>query len=442
MLPSNNLTEINYGWVDQPDSRGTFDIIRSSFLTIFLCTWSALHLNVPAPYESYWQRWARKLRWALLTLLGPEFVVAFAAGQRSAAKRVVRELAQQGYGPPRWTLRHSLYANMGGFVLHPPDSKPFPIYGTHLVFLVKEGYLSLPEITTEEIKDKSKANGLAKLVTCLQALWFVVQCLGRVAQDLPVSILELLTVTYAWCTFAIYAQWGYKPLDVEVPTVLEMKTSLAEVLVKAGPPAAKPYERIPLDFVWDGRHSWTLSVQPFFRFRVDPRERPIPRILNDTFPWLDLAWDAIVCVFVLLFFAGIHILGWNLSFPTYVEQKLWRIASVALLGTTAALCLWEVLKGIRRAWRRLSINNEKVTLRNIYYASLMQPDRFDSGLPIYDEEYESQLVSWPQLMLMIPLTILYILARLYTMAEALAALRALPVGSFREVDWTTFMPHF
>ena len=377
-----------------------------------------------------------------LTLLGPEFVVAFAAGQRSAAKRTAREFEKLVFVSPRWTLRHNFYANMGGFVVSAPDCKPFPVHGTHLCWLVRKGYLSLPEITAAEIKDKSKANGIAKLVTCLQAAWFVVQCLGRVAQDLPTSPLELLTISYAWCTFAIYAQWGYKPLDVEVPTVLEMKTSMADILIKAGEAAKKPYQQTPMDFVWDWRHSWTLNVQPFFHFRVDPRTRPLPRILNDVLPWLDLIRDSSMCVFIVLFFASIHILGWNFIYPTWIEKLLWRISSLALLCTTVVFCLIEILKGNYRALKRLWLNDEKITISNLYWASLMQPDKFASGLAVQDEEMEGQIANLAQILFMVPLGVLYLLARIYTMAEALAALRALPAGAFQEVDWTRFLPHF
>ncbi len=68
------------GWVVNPNTRGTFDIIRSSFLTIFLCTWTCLHLNVPAAKEGALKPTLRKFRWMVLTILGPEFVVALAAG--------------------------------------------------------------------------------------------------------------------------------------------------------------------------------------------------------------------------------------------------------------------------------------------------------------------------------------------------------------------------
>lgn len=354
---SNSSSIIIHGWVGQPQSRGTFDIILSCFLTISLCTWTSLHLNVPASNEGQWRPILRKLRWMMLTLLGPEFVVALAAGQRANARRAFNTIRGMGYS--EWTLRHSFYANMGGFVLQARDSKPFPIHGLHIIYLLKEGYLNLPEITSQEISDKSKANILAKVLVCLQTGWFVVQCFGRLAQGLPLTALELVTISYVWCTWAIYAQWLKKPLDVTAPTILRTQASIADILRKAGSEASEPYRQTPLDFVWDGRVSWTLDVQPFLHFRLDPRERPMPRILNDSLPWFDTVYDAAVCLFVIVFYGAIHMFGWNLTFPTRTEKILWRATALVALCSIWVVCVWEVLWGIFRAAYLLHLNKRK-----------------------------------------------------------------------------------
>ena len=191
----------------------------------------------------------------VFTIFAPEFLLGLAAGQRLNARRTTDTMHALGF--TTWTPRHSFYANMGGFVLQPQDSTPFPIHGIHLVWLIKEGYLALPEITEEEIADKSKANLLNKGIVCLQTGWFVVQCLGRWHQKVPLTTLELATIAYVWCTWGIYANWLKKPLDVESPTILKTQFSTADILTRAGPAASKPYRFTPLDFVWDWHVSWT-----------------------------------------------------------------------------------------------------------------------------------------------------------------------------------------
>jgi hypothetical protein len=78
-------------------------------------------------------------------------------------------------------------------------------------------------ISKKDLQDKSKANGLAKSLVCFQAFWFCVQCLARVAQALPVTLLELNTFAHSTCALLIYILWWDKPLDVEQPTYLPIR---------------------------------------------------------------------------------------------------------------------------------------------------------------------------------------------------------------------------
>ena len=89
---------------------------------------------------------------------------------------------------------HGFYAFMGGLAIHVPrdlpDSERFlPIDAPETWFidhnricdgLPSEAYRRhLPDISEEEIKSKSKANGFSKALVCIQALWFIFQCLTR-----------------------------------------------------------------------------------------------------------------------------------------------------------------------------------------------------------------------------------------------------------------------
>ena len=79
------------------------------------------------------------------------------------------------------------------------------------------------DISKKYLQDKSKANGLAKSLVCLQASWFCVQCLVRVGQALPVTLLEINTFAHSVCALLVYILWWSKPLDVEQPTYLPVK---------------------------------------------------------------------------------------------------------------------------------------------------------------------------------------------------------------------------
>ena len=47
------------------------------------------------------------------------------------------------------------------------------------LMVTEDGRKILPDLSEEEIKSKSKANGLTKALVCTQALWFIAQCLTR-----------------------------------------------------------------------------------------------------------------------------------------------------------------------------------------------------------------------------------------------------------------------
>ena len=67
-----NGTDIVH-WKPSPSARGTFDILSTCIITMLLCVWTAVHLNVPPP-GSAWVPRLRKIGWLILALLAPEMV--------------------------------------------------------------------------------------------------------------------------------------------------------------------------------------------------------------------------------------------------------------------------------------------------------------------------------------------------------------------------------
>jgi hypothetical protein len=121
------------GWVEQPNYRGTFDILWVSLVTIGISTYTMLCLNLPAPKDTYVQLVGRRILWMLLGILGPEFVLQYAAGQWSRAKWSVAAFRDEY---PEWHMRHAFFADMGGFVLHTEDGVTFPLNAIQLHWLV------------------------------------------------------------------------------------------------------------------------------------------------------------------------------------------------------------------------------------------------------------------------------------------------------------------
>src|SRR5690242_21711382 len=49
----------------------------------------------------------------------------------------------------------------------------------------------------------------------------IIQCIARLQQNLPVTLLEINTIGHVICAFALYILWWNKPLDIKDPYIVE-----------------------------------------------------------------------------------------------------------------------------------------------------------------------------------------------------------------------------
>lgn len=123
------------------------------------------------------------------------------------------------------TRTHGFFIIMGGFYLYDRSVPCHPLHQDMVETLVKAGSLDLP--SEVEIQNRSKGDGLSKLIVLGQTLWFVMQCIARAIQGLPVTELEIVTLAYTTVTLGMYIFWWHKPLNAGQP-VKVLKTSLNE----------------------------------------------------------------------------------------------------------------------------------------------------------------------------------------------------------------------
>ncbi|KAI9509505.1 hypothetical protein F5148DRAFT_1148259 [Russula earlei] len=195
---------------DPRGCRSLWDIIWSCAVTILLCIWVSVHPNIPSPYESRARVAVRRVGLMLAALFVPEAMIAWAWRQRSAAAVLAKMHKGEG-----WTTTHGFFAIMGGFMEY-EGNRPIRVLlpeELHSYSLTGNGYF--PRIAKEEIQDKSKGDPVSKALVILQTGWFVVQCIARGAQGLPVTELELVTVAFATLNFVMYLLWWDKPLNVQ-----------------------------------------------------------------------------------------------------------------------------------------------------------------------------------------------------------------------------------
>lgn len=91
--------------------------------------------------------------------------------------------------------------------------------------LLKKQLIDFPEISKEDISDKSKGDILSKGVALIQIGWFLLQLIVRSRENLAITELELTTAALAALNFAMYLFWWDKPQDVRCPVVIRTKAT-------------------------------------------------------------------------------------------------------------------------------------------------------------------------------------------------------------------------
>lgn len=86
--------------------------------------------------------------------------------------------------------------------------------------LLKEGHIDLPDLTEDEIKDRSKFDNISKVLVLLQLSWFIAQILARAFQHLAITQLEITTAALATMNFVMYYFWWHKPLNAQYPEII------------------------------------------------------------------------------------------------------------------------------------------------------------------------------------------------------------------------------
>ncbi|KAH9952718.1 hypothetical protein BC827DRAFT_1148303 [Russula dissimulans] len=407
---------------DLSNCRSLWDIIRSCALTVFLCIWVSVHPNIPSPDEGWPRVTLRRVGLMLATLVVPEAIIAWALRQRLYAGQLAR--VHKGEG---WTLTHGFFATMGGFMEYEGNRPVQVLFPRELRSYSLTGNGDFPRLSKIEIQDKSKGDFISKGVVILQTSWFVMQCIARGVQGLPITELELATIAFAGLNFVLYLLWWDKPLNVQCGVRVYKKRGIVDPVDDGHVEATAGFwvalgdalSRLP-PWPWlDSVHTWPWLA----RVLTWPVVKPLVIILDgdndkvgkrpDTFHphkygyWAE-AWPlAIVIAGIGSAFGGIHCIGWSFTFPTSTERILWRVASISIASVPIGLILFVVL--------------------------------LQSDLLIGQSGRTRTLLLL--VCFSVPQLVFYVLSRLVLLILPFLTLRSLPPAIYHTVHWTSFIPH-
>src|SRR6201996_2815039 len=306
-----------------PNYRSTYDILWSCLVTIFACTYTVLHLNIPAQKDRKWKRMRRQAKYVLLNILAPEIVVGFACSEFLLTTRSTTDFRDSsGFSEEQWTLTHSFYAYAGGFLIQTSSGEALPAFPHELIMLgVNMKTIALPTITRQEIEERSKSDWLGKAFACSQLLCFAVNIVTRAIQHITVTPLEVTTAAYISCALLTYAFWWYKPSDIQSPTIVDGSAIPQEVFDK-------------------------LRARSDIANRLEKQRIILSRTVETSLhhpKFFGTVLSVAVCTFNAVNFAA-----WSHQFPTYFEVMAWRVSTVVatglsvfcvLVGTASNECL-------------------------------------------------------------------------------------------------------
>jgi hypothetical protein len=314
---------------------------------------------------------------------------------------------------------------MGGFMEYEGNRPVRVLLPDQLESYSLTGNGDFPRISKAEIEDKSKGDAISKGFVILQTGWFVIQCIARRAQHLPITELELVTVAFAALNFVIYILWWDKPQnvqrgvrvyekrateeaiddgDIEAPVVfwVALRDALSDLptAIVRGPnisefdswlarvltwPLLRPFNVVLSTSERDGEEEAEMRVGTFYPIRwVTASE-------NFSFFFMTAIASA---------FGGIHLIGWSFTFPSSIEQTLWRVASLVITGVPILIVLFPLA---------------------LY--SIFDDQNICFFIPFFS------------------LLFLYILGRLTLLVLPFLCLRSLPPAAFYIVHWASFIPH-
>jgi len=359
---SSSTAKTYAGWVNESPGRGTLNLIISCLFTIFLCTWVVIH---PRVCKRPLLRVLHKFALFFKAIIAPEFIAVEGLQEWAQAQRLVKDCAPLTGGGLKFV--HAFYIGMLALRYRTPRGARV-IWPNQYTWLLQQGLIDWKDheawsLSEGTIRDKSNADGTAKLLALGQVCWFAAQSIMRRAHTLPLSQLESMTLSYIPLFAITYLFWWVKPKDVLTPSIVDLPDMREEQKATFESMAVSSvFDEESLDRQGSLWSIWYLTPRVFEKEAEDKALEEaqrhittggIERALNlEAKVSADLLaaekphrkeivvanWDPalyrskvlwpITCLFGASF-GALHLISWNTEFPTLVEQWLWRAASLA-----------------------------------------------------------------------------------------------------------------
>jgi hypothetical protein len=364
---------------------------------------------------------------------------------------------------------------MGGFVLFNDNGPVRTLDPNELQSLARDGEIDFPCITENEIRDRSKGDVLSKGLVVIQTGWFILQCIARRIEHLPLTELELVTLAFAALNFVTYGLWWNKPLNVQCPFRVPVKrrtgegskgtgennqnaddenggeddggqdtdamagfgiviASIVDAMRSAISKTLKVVGKAPDAIVHAIRDANKRSVEyirehRWWTFRNGVNAIVVHGIVGpiESFGAMGLGDDDIVEVGDM-FYAGSD------SAITWTFGILGAVIATIFGGIHCVAWSFQFPSHTEQLlWRIASLSITCLPMVTVIWVPVVKL--------VDEEKVPDWLTALFDIIIGLGSPILYVLSRVALLVIALMSLRSLPPGAYETVHWTTFIPH-
>ncbi|KAI0066299.1 hypothetical protein BV25DRAFT_1913056 [Artomyces pyxidatus] len=445
---------------DSANCRSLYDIVWSSLATILACVWAAVHRNIPGPSQRRAPRMLEMAKVVVVTLLVPEWVLAWAVRQCLNARAVARELEEGRAEAERSWEEKGRWRTSGGAQPKPEDvdgqldefedaggipltdARPASVEDSderlaqgfllaiedgagrlgskwtirHGFFVIMGGFHLYEEGVPRHPLSSRDVIELVKTGDLVLPTEDEIELLSR-GDVLSKSIAVLQTLWFIIQFITRRAQ-GLPISQIEVMTLAYATITVTMYafwwykplniggpirIVGKGlpeqPETVNKKERTKVSEIVLGTQDWNLDLRQQARVPTFYSGGQEPRAARNAFP------SDIIALASAVVFGGVHLIAWHYVFPSRAEAILWHISSTAIIAVPGSLVMVALF------------------VMCVAKTSLEKVGNFVTSLAF--------VLSGP----------LYITARVALLVLCVTSLRTLPAGVYETAQWTIRIPH-
>ena len=369
---------------------------------------------------------------------------------------------------------------MGGFKLFDDEGPVRTLDPDELQSLAQDGEIDFPCITENEILDKSKGDVLLKGLVVIQTGWFILQCIARWIEHLPLTELELVTLAFAALNFATYGFWWNKPLNIQCPVRVPVKRRTGESEGSKG--AGENSQSADDENSGEDNGGQDMDAMAVFGMLITSIVDAMWGAISKTLEAMGKAPGTIVHAirdaikrsveyvhehrWRTFWNGAVGVIEYGIGGPIYSFSDMGfghddgdKVGTMFYAGLDngitwsfgiPAAVIATIFGGIHCiAWSfQFPSHTEQLLWRISSLSITCLPMVAVFWLPMFKRFDEEKMPDWLITLTMlfgaiftVGCTILYVLSRVALLVIAFMSLRSLPPGAYKTVHWTTFIPH-